>query len=517
MKSKVFLLGVLFSFFFNFGLGAVAAPVSAWKNDLRTKFINNEAIIYTINIRTFGAIDTNENDIIEPLLGDIQGNFINAKDELKKLPKLGVNTVYLLPITKTGKLKALGTAGSLYALDSFNEISPLLDDLTNDMSVEKEAQKFVEEAHNLGLRVIVDLPSCGSYDLSLARPDLFIKNKGETVIPADWTDVRLFKVYNDDGKLNQVLIEEYQKMIKMLQDIGVDGVRVDVAAIKPYEFWKQVIDYARIKDKEFLFIAEACPKWENPAPKFATYATVQELLEAGFDGYYGDWATFKDITKAKDFIKRVQDDLKISAKFDGKKTTMSSFATHDQQSTIVLGGVRMWEMITWLNLTLPTNPYFLDGYVTGDDYVYRFENKKAEQSYTDDDYYFVHRGKFDIFNFSRKPQGKYAELSEKFLFAMKFKYWAKDTIDGGKFVAHSASDQRVFAYSRQKGKDSVIVIGNLDKESSIKTNVFVKGLTENHLVSPIKMEDAPVVKRGKMSVKLKPYEIQVFLATPSNF
>ena len=84
---------------------------------------------------------------------------------------------------------------------------------------------------------------------------------------------------------------------------------------------------------------------------------------------------------------------------------MASFATHDQQSVIVRGGVPLWEMITWLNVTLPVNPYFLDGYVTGDGYIYRYENKKASRSLTDDDYYFVHRAKFDIFNLSRRPGG----------------------------------------------------------------------------------------------------------------
>ena len=27
------------------------------------------------------------------------------------------------------------------------------------------------------LRVIIDMPSCGSYDMSLEKPDLFIKDK----------------------------------------------------------------------------------------------------------------------------------------------------------------------------------------------------------------------------------------------------------------------------------------------------------------------------------------------------
>jgi hypothetical protein len=62
-------------------------------------------------------------------------------------------------------------------------------------------------------------------------------------------------------------------------------------------------------------------------------------------------------------------------------------------------------MIIWLSATLPVNSYFLDGFATGDTYLYQYRNKKAPKSYTDDDYYFVHLGKMDIFNFSRPLEG----------------------------------------------------------------------------------------------------------------
>ena len=494
------------------------ALAQEYKNDLRDLFIGNKSVIYALNIRSFGAKDLNGDDIINPLEGDEAGTFLNAIPRLKELSKLGINTIYLLPITKTGKLKALGTAGSLYALDSFDRLNPQLDDKNNPLSVEQEVKMFIDEAHKLGFRVIVDIPSCGSYDMSLEKPDLFIKDKNSNaVVPVDWTDVRLFKVYNDDKSLNEELVQNYQVMIKMLQDIGVDGIRADVAAIKPYEFWKKVIDYARMSDPQFLFIAEACTSWTNPIKQWGNYTPVPKLLEAGFDGYYGDWANFSDFTRAKDLYKRINSDLKISKQFDDKKTTMASFATHDQQSVIVRGGVPLWEMITWLNITLPLNPYFLDGYVSGDTYIYRYENKKAKYSNTDDDYYFVHRAKFDIFNFSRRPDGNYRELKEKFVKAMKFKYWAKSILVEGKYKELSANNPSVFAFARKNGDDAVIVIGNLNKEHSAEVNVYIRNLKETSFVSPVKMEEAPLVKRGKMQLRLKPYEIQVYMLNKVNF
>ena len=516
MKSKDFIRG--FVLVLCILLCTASSYAVGWSNDLRSLFAANKSIIYAINIRSFGAQDLNGDDIIQVEYGDKTGTFINAAARLNELTKLGVNTVYLLPITKTGKLKAMGTAGSLYALDSFDKINPQLDDKTNPASVEQEAKMFVDEAHRLGLRVIVDIPSCGSYDMSLERPDLFIKDKNSNaVVPADCTDVRLFKVYDDSGKLNRSLVENYKILIKMLQDIGVDGVRADVAAIKPYEFWKEIIDYARMKDPQFLFIAEACNAWSNPIKQWGDYTSVQRLLEAGFDGYYGDWAKFDELSKSKDVLKRIKTDLKIAKQFNNQKSTMSSFATHDQQSVIVRGGVPLWEMITWLNITLPMNPYFLDGYVSGDSYIYRYENKKAQRSFTDDDYYFVHRGKFDIFNFSRRPGGDYGELRERFIKAMKFKYWAKDILIDGKFIPLSSSNPSVLAYARKNGDDAIVVVINLNKGHEVDSNVYIRNLRNTSFISPVKMGEAPIVKRGKMQVKLKPYETQVYMLNKVNF
>ena len=259
MKRKIILSGVLAVLFSSFVVA---------KENIQDLFKDYKAIIYTINIRSFGSVDTNNNGIIEPEVGDSRGTFLNAKERLKELKVQGVNTVYVLPITPTGKLKALGTAGSLYALNSFSEIDDNLDVKTNELTLYEEAKEFTKEAHKLGLNVIVDLPSCGSYDLSLKKPSWFILDeKQNSITPADWTDVRLFKIYNKDKSLNKETLDNFKSFVDMTQELGFDGIRADVAAIKPYAFWKKLIDYARSKNPEFLFLAEASPQWDNPAPK----------------------------------------------------------------------------------------------------------------------------------------------------------------------------------------------------------------------------------------------------------
>ncbi len=507
-KIRFFIL----SLFIFLALNPAYSAASNHVNNLRTMFISNGANIYALNIRTFGASDYNKNDIIEPELGEASGTFINAIPKLKTLSAIGINTIYLLPVTKTGKLKALGTAGSLYALDSFDTIdSNLLDktDFTDDVNV--QAKKFIDEAHKLGMHVIIDLPSCGSYDMSLEKPELFVKDKdGNTVVPSDWTDVRLFRVYNRDNSLNTALVDEYKNFIKLVQNLGADGVRADVAAIKPKEFWVEIINYARNNDPQFFFLAEASPKWTNPAKGYAPYATTEELLEAGFDGYYSDWSNLKEIKTNKDFYDKLAEDSKLINKFDGQKSMIANFATHDQVSPALLG-YPYWQMVNWLNMTLPVNPYTLDGFPAADAYVYKFQNQKAEKSLTDDDTYFVHKGKFDIFNFSRAPLSldpKKLDMSE-YLDAAKLRYIMYPLIISKTYDTLKTDNPSVFAIRKQLGQDSLVIIGNLDFVNAQKAKIKVPKLQKDDFVMPFKMQEAPVAKNGSFTVALKPFEIQV--------
>ena len=91
---------------------------------------------------------------------------------------------------------------------------------------------------------------------------------------------------------------------------------------------------------------------------------------------------------------------------------MATFATHDQQSPMLIGGENYWDMVLWLTATLPLNSYFLDGFPTGDTYIYKYENQKAAKTFTDDDQYFVHRGKIDIFNAAKRPDGGKKNLKQ---------------------------------------------------------------------------------------------------------
>jgi len=486
------------------------------KENLRELFKDNKAVIYTLNIRNFAANDKNIDGIIEVDKGDKIGTFIGAKARLKELAQNGINVVYLLPITPTGKLKALGTAGSLYAMDDFNKIAPELDDLNNPKSVYDEAREFIDEAHKLGLNVIIDLPSCGSYDLSLKRPQWFILNdKKEAIIPADWTDVRLFKVYNEDNSLNEATLNNFKSFVDMALDLGFDGIRADVAAIKPPNFWKEIIKHARKENKDFFFLAEANVEWGNPAPDAVShYSTVDELLEAGFDSYYASWSDFKNVETKEEFDNKIIKNQKILEKNKGK-SHISAFATHDQQAPI-LRGLNYWNMVLWLNITLPSNMYFLDGFNTGDDFTYSYEGKKASKTYTDDEYYYVHSGMLDIFNFSAPAKVKYPRLKGKYVRAIDFRKRNQDLIVNGKFNLLKTGNDKVFAYSIINKHKELIVIGSLDEKENQKASVKSKYLEKENLFSLLNTKRHPQLNQDMIEVNLEPLELQVYMISLAN-
>ncbi|MDD3420499.1 MAG: hypothetical protein PHE78_07890, partial [Candidatus Gastranaerophilales bacterium] len=141
----------------------ICLTANANAQELRSDFADNKSVIYVINIRSFNSQDMNKNGVIELEKGETPGTFLNAIDRLDELKSLGINTLHILPVTKVGKKHAIGTAGSLYAMASFTEFDRLLDDRTNDLSIEQEAEFFIREAHKRGIKVIFDMPACGAY------------------------------------------------------------------------------------------------------------------------------------------------------------------------------------------------------------------------------------------------------------------------------------------------------------------------------------------------------------------
>ena len=502
-----------------------APKVINYHNDLRTLFKNNEAKILAIVPRTFNAKDLNGNDYIDG--NEQHGTFLNAIERLDEVKAAGFNTFHVLPVSTPGKIKAMGTAGSVYAPKDMLEIDPMLIDKNDPRSDKEQFKAFIDECHKRGIRVMLDLPSCASYEMFLNMPELMaVEKDGLAKTPQGWNDIRMLQPWEDEGKrtLNPKLLEYHKKFVDMCIDLGIDGIRADVARTKPAEFWDVIIPYSHMRDPEFAWLAETYT-YEDASPQAnMPHDRPEDSLRAGFDAIYGQYHIFHEWPNATTFMDYVKEQLDMSYRLPKGKSLIGSFATHDDISPMFHGGAEYCNLTMGLQATLPMlNPYIVDGYQSGDDYIYSFADKYNPITQTDNHEMTVHRGRLDIFNLSRRPGGTQPEIG-KFMtsaFNMRDKYI--DVISKGTFIQldkENDKNDNIIAYARHYNGKTLLVVANKNVNRAVACKIKVPTLKAdqelNNLLPSYGKESVLQTKDNELCVDLGPARVHVFeIDTPN--
>ena len=493
--------------------------VENYHNDLRSLFVNNQAKILAIIPRTFNAKDSNGNGYIDG--NEIHGTFLNAIERLDEVKAQGFNTLHILPIHPTGKMKAMGTAGSLYSPKDMLAIDSNLIDPNDSRSDKEQFKAFVDECHKRGIKVMIDMPSCASYDMFLEKPELMAKERdGLAKTPQGWNDIRMFQPWQDEGKrtLNPKLLELHKEYVDMCIDLGIDGIRADVARAKPVEFWNIIIPYSRMRDPEFAWLGETYT-YEDASPQAnMPYDRPQDSLRAGFDSIYGQYHIFHEWPDATTFMNYVKEQIDMSYKLPKGKALIGSFATHDDISPMFHGGADYCNLTMGLQATLPMiNPYIVDGYQSGDYYLYPYEDKQNKVTQTDNHEMTVHRGRLDIFNYSRKPEGQNPDIGKfmKSAFALKDKY--SDIINKGSFIQlnkEKDNTDQIIAYARQYDGKTLLVVANKNVNRAIPAIIKIPTLKSDqkleNLLPSYGQKSKFQVRKNELAVKLGPARVHVF-------
>ena len=500
---------------------ASSQPLFGYKNDLRTKFQNNDAVIMGVIIRSLGAKDNTGNQLLRE--GDVKGNFNNAISRLDELKNLGVNTLHVLPVNPPGKKNAMGTAGSLYSPADFLKIDPALDDPNDSRDVKEEFRNFINECHKRGISVMLDLPSCASYDLFLARPELMAFEKdGTPKTPGGWNDIRMFDPWKDESKreLNQDLLKMHTDFVDMCIDLGIDGIRSDVARTKPTEFWDYLIKYSRSKDPEFAWLAESYTYEDASPQQHMNYDRPEDSLRSGFEAVYGQYHNFGDWLKAGDLVDYVIENINMSQNLEPGKTLIGSFGTHDDISIMNHGGVIYTNLVSGLQGTLPmVCPYMFDGYQSGDDYIYDFENQQDNQTDTDSNECTVHHSKPDIFNFSRPLIGKHPECGEFMKDVLQVRNNPKyhDILAKGSFIPFTVDknpQDQIITFARHLNGKTLLVVANRDVNARQSGIINIPGLKSSqkltNLFDKYGENSEFQVENNKLIADLGPGRIQLF-------
>lgn len=466
-------------------------------NDLRDLFRKNQSVIEAIVIRTFGAKDKDKDNIVEHNENE-SGTFLNAINRLDELKSRGINTLHVLPISEVGKINKLGEAGSIYAPADYLKIADELDTPNNGLNVRDEFKIFINECHKRGIRVMVDLPSCGSIDMTETNPDWFLRDRdGNLKVPGTWRDIRMFDPYinRDTGELRQSLYDMHKEFVRNLVDLGVDGIRADVARAKPAHFWKPLIEYSHQLDPNFAWLAEsyihedASPMANIPADR------PEELLASGFDSFYGQYHILQSMKNAEEVHKYVIDNLNMTHRLPAGKSMIGTFYTHDDKSIMEHGGPLYAQFASALVGMLPmVNPYYINGYETGD------------------------TKQMDIFNYVGPPKGNNPEIVEHMTALNKTREKYVDVIGLGSYiplkVKSSDKEDKIIAFARHYNGKTILVIANKDINARHIGKIEVPTLQGNQALNdflPARgAKSRLAVQNNSVAVDLAPGRVHIF-------
>lgn len=140
-----------------------------------------KSVLYSTMIRSSAAWDHDRSYSLDLSNFDglkETGSFVKMLALLPFIKKMGVDTVYMLPISRFSLKDKKGELGSPYGVASFYDIDPTLkDSMTGtSLSIEEEFQAFVEACHMMSMRVIIDIiPRTNAVDNDLMKehPDWF--------------------------------------------------------------------------------------------------------------------------------------------------------------------------------------------------------------------------------------------------------------------------------------------------------------------------------------------------------
>ena len=423
--------------------------------------INNKVIhpewsknsnIYEVNIRQFTK----------------EGTFNAFEKHIERLHKMGVDILWLMPINPIGVKNRKGGLGSYYSISDYTKVNP-------EFGTMDDLKSIVNKAHSLGMHVIIDwVANHSAWDNPWAKehPEWYKQDSlGKFIAPFDWTDVIALNYKNMD--LRKAMIDAMQFWLK---EADIDGFRCDVAEMVTVDFWNQARTELD-KTKAIFMLAEA---------------EVPIHHKKAFDMSYA-WDLHHIMNKIAQEKLGVHDIDKYLLKQDSLFTSdayrMIFIDNHDENSWNGTVEKRMGiaaPAFAVLTATLPGMILLYNGQEAGLNKSLAFFEK-------------------DEINWGNYPlEAFYTSLLK--LKTTNQALWNGNF--GGKYSKMlSDKTNTIFAFSRKKDKNTIIVIANLSKKA-VETVVDFKGLEGNYSEW---FTSEKIQLKGKLKIQLKAWDYKVFV------
>ena len=191
----------------------------------------SSGVVYQISLRTFTR----------------DGTFAAAAEMLDHVKSVGANIVYLTPFVEMDRdtdrsgwslrqtRSGFETPKNPYRISDYNRVDP-------EYGTEADLRVFMDRAHALGLKVMVDLVylHCGPNNvITNTIPDAFARNPDGTIKTTEWH----FPFLNYDSPATRAYL--IASMERFVREFDVDGFRCDVGDGVPEDFWHEA--FTRIR------------------------------------------------------------------------------------------------------------------------------------------------------------------------------------------------------------------------------------------------------------------------------
>lgn len=229
--KKLILLAVI-------GLGIISCTTRKNTNMSLPNEWKHSTNIYEVNVRQYTK----------------EGTFKAFEKELPRLKKMGVKTIWFMPITPIAQKEKKGSMGSPYAAQDYTSINPEFGTLDDFKSV-------VNQAHKLGLHVIIDwVANHTGWDhvWTKAHPEFYLHDEDGSFHKASGMDDIIELDYSNQ-EMRKAMIDAMKFWVK---ETNIDGFRCDLASWVEVDFWQQA--RPEVETLKPLFWLGEFDELENP-------------------------------------------------------------------------------------------------------------------------------------------------------------------------------------------------------------------------------------------------------------
>ncbi|MDR0413264.1 MAG: starch-binding protein [Dysgonamonadaceae bacterium] len=375
-----------------------------------TPVSNHNKVIYEVNVRNFSP----------------QGNFNGVTSGLPHLKELGVDILWLMPIHPIGEQNRVGVKGSPYAVKDYLAVNP-------DYGTAGDLKNLIAAAHNNGMEVWLDwVANHTAWDhvWTAANIDYYASSGGtRPYSPMGWNDVIQLDFNNRNMRTAMINALKY-----WVREFDIDGFRCDYATGPPVAFWNEVCAAVNTQ-KKVSWLAEG----DN-----ADYLSAFDCDYAwAFNDRLNSFGSGDNVSA----LVNACEELINNNRYAGK-SRMIYLTNHDLNADHGTEFARYGANVYPLTVLLFT--------IYGTPLIYNGQEVGADKS----------MGLFETNPVPWTPVNTGMNSLIKKMIALKRTQPAlEDGANRGAYRKYNTNNPQVYAYSRTKGKNEVLVMLNFSNSN----------------------------------------------------